>query len=115
MIFFSHPSVQITKGTTGENGWPVCDLSLMWWCDHCFGAAAFHRRLSAAHCSVAAFVLLTLYLILSVRVSGMRLFRDFCENNYRCLHSHFVLKLSLRSLSVNSIKLNISSPQKWTE
>lgn len=84
-IFFLTPQVQITKDPTGYNQWPVCDLSLIWWCDHCFWAAAFHRCLPAAQCSVAAFVPLTLYLILSVRVSGMRLFPEFYCNNYSCL------------------------------
>lgn len=84
--FFLTPQVQITKDLTGHNQWPVRDLFLIWWCDHCFWAAAF-QCLSAAQCSVSAFVPLTLYLILSVGVSGMRLFPEFYCNNYSCLYT----------------------------
>lgn len=61
-VIFPHPSVQITKGSIGRHHWPACDLFLsIWWCVHCFWAAAFHHCLPAALFTVAAIVLPALY------------------------------------------------------
>lgn len=66
IVFFPHPTVQITKGSIGHHQWPAFDLFLIRWCVHCFWAAAFHRCLPAALFTVVAIVLHALYNIFSV-------------------------------------------------
>lgn len=120
---FPQPSVKITKGSIGHDEWPACDLFLsIWWCVHCFRAAAFHRCLPAALFTVAAIILLALYDIFFTPshwsenscwcVPGLMQWRVQCVCVPMCYQMLLVFQCS-ELLWHGSLNMNTSMQEWW--